>query len=252
VDWPRDGDAKKRFNDWAIAELVERAPDAPAESLGVALTRNLRDGHGADSVRPFAGAVTEPLQRVVLKHAASRSTPSHDRAELIDFLLSEGSAAGWQRARRLWRRTVCAPSASSRSLSPLAWRTLPTPLASTGSWTRPGRSWMPARMWIWRSWPLPKERRGCWWRALLADAQQRDSSERQPVDLSRLVRDCVAVLAPEIERARARVELGRLPVVYGNAVLLSVVFRNPLGNAVEHGFGPGREIRVSAEPSNGA
>jgi signal transduction histidine kinase len=89
--------------------------------------------------------------------------------------------------------------------------------------------------------------------ALLADAQQRNSvTERQLVDLTRLVRDCVAVLTPEIERARARVELGQLPVVHGNAVLLGIVFRNLLGNAVQHGFGPGREIRVSAEPSEGA
>jgi signal transduction histidine kinase len=89
--------------------------------------------------------------------------------------------------------------------------------------------------------------------ALLADAQQRDSvTERQSVDLARLVRDCVAVLRPEIERARARVEVLELPVVHGNAVLLWVVFRNLLANAVEHGFGPGREIRVSAEPSEGA
>jgi signal transduction histidine kinase len=89
--------------------------------------------------------------------------------------------------------------------------------------------------------------------ALLADAQQRDSvTERQSVDLTRLVRDCVAVLTPEIERARARVELGELPVVYGNAALLWVVFRNFLANAVEHGFWPGREIRVSAEPSEDA
>jgi signal transduction histidine kinase len=89
--------------------------------------------------------------------------------------------------------------------------------------------------------------------ALLADAQQRDSvTERQSVDLTRLVRDCVAALTPEIERARARVELAALPVVHGNAVLLWVVFRNLLANAVEHGFGPGREIRVSAKPAKGA
>jgi signal transduction histidine kinase len=89
--------------------------------------------------------------------------------------------------------------------------------------------------------------------SLLADAQQRDSvTERESVDLTRLVRDCVAVLTPEIERARARVELGELPVVHGDAVLLRVVFRNLLGNAVEHGFGPSHPIRVSAEPSESA
>jgi signal transduction histidine kinase len=89
--------------------------------------------------------------------------------------------------------------------------------------------------------------------ALLADAQQRDSATApQSVDLTRVVRDCVAVLAPEIERAHASVELGELPVVEGSEVLLWVVFRNLLSNAVEHGLGPGREIRVSAEPSESA
>ena len=90
-------------------------------------------------------------------------------------------------------------------------------------------------------------------KALLADAQQRDSVvERRPVDLTRVVRNCIAMLAPEIERVGARVELGQLPVIDGNAVLLEVVFRNLLANAVEHGSGPSPEIRVSAEPADGA
>jgi two-component system, chemotaxis family, sensor kinase Cph1 len=89
--------------------------------------------------------------------------------------------------------------------------------------------------------------------ALLADAQLRGSAmQRELVDVGRLVRDCIAMLEPEIERGRARVELGELPIVHGNAVLLGVVFRNLIGNAVEHGHGPGREIRVSADPSDGA
>jgi light-regulated signal transduction histidine kinase (bacteriophytochrome) len=89
--------------------------------------------------------------------------------------------------------------------------------------------------------------------ALLADAQQQGSAmQREPVDVGRLVRDCVAMLEPEIERARARVELGELPMVHGNAVLLGVVFRNLIGNAIEHGYGSGREIRVSADRSERA
>ena len=89
--------------------------------------------------------------------------------------------------------------------------------------------------------------------ALLADAQQRGSPiQRESVDIDRLVRDCIAMLEPEIERGRARVRLGRLPIVHGNAVLLGVVFRNLIGNAVEHGYGPGREIRVSADHRDGA
>src|SRR5256885_2294473 len=67
VDWPRDGEVEGRFNAWAIAELVERAPDAAAECLDAALTRDLRDGCGAVSIRRFTGALTGPLERVVLE-----------------------------------------------------------------------------------------------------------------------------------------------------------------------------------------
>jgi signal transduction histidine kinase len=76
--------------------------------------------------------------------------------------------------------------------------------------------------------------------------------QRELVDVDRLVRDCVAMLAPEIDRGRARVVLGELPLVHGNAVLLGVVFRNLIGNAVQHGHGAGRVIRVSADHSDGA
>lgn len=110
MHWPRVGEDETRFNDWAVAELIERAPDAAAECLDAALARDLKDGHGAAGVRRFAGALTEPLERIVLKHARGRRTHWHDRAELIDFLLSEGSAAGWQYARDL-----VAPSGRSRS-----------------------------------------------------------------------------------------------------------------------------------------
>jgi light-regulated signal transduction histidine kinase (bacteriophytochrome) len=89
--------------------------------------------------------------------------------------------------------------------------------------------------------------------ALLADARQRHAvTERRSVDVAQLVGDCLAVLAPDIERAHLRVEVGELPVVQGNAVLLWVVFRNLIGNAVEHGVGSARTVRVSAERSEDA
>lgn len=85
---------------------------------------------------------------------------------------------------------------------------------------------------------------------LLADAQRRDVAiEFQPVDLARVVRECLAVLAPEIEARQARVALAQLPVVAGDAVLLGAVFNNLLVNALQHGA-PGAEIRVSAELSD--
>jgi signal transduction histidine kinase len=85
---------------------------------------------------------------------------------------------------------------------------------------------------------------------LLADAQQPDPMmHREPVDMTRVVRECIAELAPEIERRHVRVKVYPLPMVSGNAVLLGVVFRNLIANAVEHGLGPDREVRVFAESS---
>jgi signal transduction histidine kinase len=86
---------------------------------------------------------------------------------------------------------------------------------------------------------------------LLAEAQRREATlVVQPVDLAQVIRECVALLAPEIRAREARIELAPLPVVAGDPVLLGAVFRNLLANALEHG--PRRaEIRVSAEPSQG-
>jgi light-regulated signal transduction histidine kinase (bacteriophytochrome) len=85
---------------------------------------------------------------------------------------------------------------------------------------------------------------------LLAEAQRRHVAiEFRPVDLALVVRQCLAVLAPEIEARRAHVELAPLPVVAGDAVLLGAVFSNLLVNALQHGA-RGAQIRVSAEPSD--
>jgi signal transduction histidine kinase len=84
---------------------------------------------------------------------------------------------------------------------------------------------------------------------LLADAQRGESAlKTEPVDLARVVRDCLRMLAPEIEARRLRVGVGELPVVAGDAVLLTAVFSNLLVNAIRHGSGRRGEIRVSAEP----
>jgi signal transduction histidine kinase len=87
---------------------------------------------------------------------------------------------------------------------------------------------------------------------LLADAQVAESALRaEPVDLADVVRDCVRLLGPDLEARRLRVEVGELPVVVGDAALLTAVFRNLLANAIEHGGGRRREIRVFAEPFDG-
>ena len=84
---------------------------------------------------------------------------------------------------------------------------------------------------------------------LLAEAQRGESALRtEPVDLAHVVRDCLRMLASEIEARRLRIELGELPVVTGDPVLLTAVFRNLLVNAIQHGGGRRGEIRVFAEP----
>jgi signal transduction histidine kinase len=83
---------------------------------------------------------------------------------------------------------------------------------------------------------------------LLAEAQYGEAAfGAEPVDLGLLVRDCIAMLAPDIDARRMRVALSELPVVAGNPVLLAAVFRNLLVNAIEHGSAGRGEIRVFAE-----
>lgn len=87
---------------------------------------------------------------------------------------------------------------------------------------------------------------------LLADAQRRGSGLKlEPVDLERVVRDCLRVLGSEIEARRLPIRIEELPVVAGDAVLLAAVFRNLLANAIWHSSGRHGEIRVFAEPVNG-
>jgi len=87
---------------------------------------------------------------------------------------------------------------------------------------------------------------------LLADAQRGESAlKTEPVDLARIVRECLRMLAPEIDARRLRVRLGELPVVMGDAVLLTAVFSNLLVNAIRHGRGRRNAIRVLAEPIDG-
>jgi signal transduction histidine kinase len=88
---------------------------------------------------------------------------------------------------------------------------------------------------------------------LLAEAQSGDDALRmETVDLDRIVRDCLRMLAADMQARRLRVELGPLPVVAGDAVLLTAVFRNLLVNAIQHGGGRRGDIRVSAEPVESA
>jgi signal transduction histidine kinase len=75
--------------------------------------------------------------------------------------------------------------------------------------------------------------------------------QRRPVDLQKLVGDCVGFLAPEIESRHAEVVVEKLPPVVGEQALLNGLLMNLLINALN--FSPRRAgvIRVCAarEPS---
>jgi signal transduction histidine kinase len=72
--------------------------------------------------------------------------------------------------------------------------------------------------------------------------------ERRPVALWPLVSDCVAVLAPEIRRHGATVEVGPLPRLAVEERLIGSVFMNLLTNALKYGPRHGGTIAVDAVP----
>jgi len=70
--------------------------------------------------------------------------------------------------------------------------------------------------------------------------------ERRPVELHPLVRECVAVLAPEIRRNAATVLIGPLPRLAVEERLIGSVFTNLLTNALKYGPRTGGTIIVDA------
>lgn len=67
------------------------------------------------------------------------------------------------------------------------------------------------------------------------------------VDLDRVVRSVVETQAPRIRQLNARVEIGQLPVVRGNANYLELVFSNLLSNALRYTqAGRVPEIKIDA------
>src|SRR5215213_3685060 len=62
---------------------------------------------------------------------------------------------------------------------------------------------------------------------LLEDARSRERDlTRRPVDVAALMRECLALLAPEIHVRRAEVRVGDLPEVRGEASLIGSLFSN--------------------------
>jgi signal transduction histidine kinase len=57
---------------------------------------------------------------------------------------------------------------------------------------------------------------------------------REPVDLNRVVTDCLSLLAPEVAARGTQIELERLPTAEGEEPLLSGLFANLLINALKY------------------
>jgi signal transduction histidine kinase len=71
--------------------------------------------------------------------------------------------------------------------------------------------------------------------------------DRHDVDLMALTRDCIGLLAPEIEARRAHIVYDALPVVKGEPELLGGLITNLLMNAIKFNPREGGEVRVAGE-----
>jgi light-regulated signal transduction histidine kinase (bacteriophytochrome) len=69
--------------------------------------------------------------------------------------------------------------------------------------------------------------------------------KRSSVDLERIVHDCIGLLGPEISLRRARITVLPMPVVRGDAALLTGVIQNLLVNALK--YGPRRDGEICIE-----
>ena len=86
--------------------------------------------------------------------------------------------------------------------------------------------------------------------AMLMDARpDREPLQRQAVDVSKVLNDCVEMLGAEIRAREVTIDVDPMPVVPGDAALLTGVFGNLLSNALQYGPREGGEIQVSAERS---
>src|SRR4051794_5406272 len=87
---------------------------------------------------------------------------------------------------------------------------------------------------------------------LLHDARSHDRPlQLRAVDLNAVLRECVALLVPEIRVRRAAVQVGELPHACGDEPLISAVFTNLLLNALRYGPHEAGTIQVEATLENG-
>ncbi|HEU0018982.1 MAG TPA: ATP-binding protein, partial [Thermoleophilaceae bacterium] len=75
----------------------------------------------------------------------------------------------------------------------------------------------------------------------------RIAGQAAPVDLGEVARRALADLDATVAEERARVDVGPLPTVPGEASLLTVLFRNLVGNALKFRGEAPPEVRVAAE-----
>ena len=69
---------------------------------------------------------------------------------------------------------------------------------------------------------------------------------RRPIDVGLVVRDCLRLLAPEVDFREVRLEVGELPVVAGEETLIRSLITNLLSNALKYGPRYGGTIVISA------
>jgi signal transduction histidine kinase len=83
--------------------------------------------------------------------------------------------------------------------------------------------------------------------AMLMDARPDQAPlQRQAVDVSKVLNDCVEMLGAEIRAREVTLDVDEMPVVPGDEALLTGVFGNLLSNAIQYGPREGAEIKVSA------
>jgi len=84
--------------------------------------------------------------------------------------------------------------------------------------------------------------------AITAQPASRAASDR--VDLAAVVREAIGVVSPRIEEAGAKLAVGTLPLVRGDAGQLNQLFRNLLDNSLKYRRdGAQCEITISAQPA---
>jgi signal transduction histidine kinase len=87
--------------------------------------------------------------------------------------------------------------------------------------------------------------------AMLMNARpDREPLQRQAVDVSKVLGDCVEMLGAEIRAREVKLDVQDMPVVPGDEALLTGVFGNLLSNAIQYGPREGAEIKVSAARSD--